>query len=453
MPRAPDWANVLPEALAQLKQMIAFRTVNPPGAELPLARHLHDTLRGAGIDSRLLEPAADRGAVVARLAAERPRAGPLLLLAHMDVVGVESEHWTVDPFAGEVREGCIYGRGAIDDKGMLATNLMAMLLTKRHVVDAGMPLSRDIIFVAAPDEEAGSRWGLEWLLEHHGELLRAELALNEGGRIRVVNGRPLYAAVQTAEKVPHRLAVTAQGTSGHAAVPHADNPITRLGRALAAIGAHREPLHLVPTTRRFLEQVAPIWPSPETRAAMADLTGGDEARVRRADDVLVDEPSLDALLRNGVSPTLVSGGVRDNVIPASATAVLDLRTLPGESPERVVARLQEAIGDPRVSIEITQRGRDAPASDHGSPMFAAIAESLLELEPRLTVAPYMSTGATDSARLRSAGVETFGLLPFPLSPEDERRMHGHDERLPVASLAFGVQVTYGIVERIAVRDE
>lgn len=445
------WTAVEREALGHLQQLLRFDTINPPGSELPCARYIHDVLLSEGIASQLFEPAPNRGVVVARLSAGTDTVGgPLLLMAHMDVVGVEREHWTTDPFGAEVRDGCVYGRGAIDDKGMLATNLVAMLLAKRLLVDAGIPLTRDIVLVATADEETGSEWGLQWLLAHHPELVEAEYALNEGGRIRIVEGAPLYAAIQTAEKVPHILTVTATGTSGHASIPLPDNAIVRLARALAAIGAHREPLMLVPTTRMFFERLAQVWPIREERAAMVALIASDSPGTEAA-GVLAGLPSLDALARNGISATMLAGGIRDNVIPAEATARLNLRTLPGESPDAVLARLTALVDGPEVTIAITSRGSDAPASDFTSPMFGAIEDVLTTLDPRLTVVPYMSTGATDSGRLRAAGVQTFGLLPFPLAAEDESRMHGHDERLPLEALAFGLRAVWGIVERMAVR--
>ena len=447
--RAIEWAAVERETVELLRALLRVVTVNPPGNEIGCASIVHERLLAAGIESQLLEPAPARGIVVGRLRGSgRGRGGPLLLLAHMDVVGVEREHWTVDPFDGVVRDGYVYGRGAIDDKGMLTTNVMAMLLAKRLLVDAGIPLERDLVLVASADEETGSRWGLEWLMGEHPGLVEAEFALNEGGRIRVVDGRPLYAAVQTAEKVPHVVTVTSRGTSGHASVPLADNAIERLARALAKIGAHREPLALVPTTHRFFERLATIWPGADEREVMGDLVCDDPARVRRAEDMLRRFPPLDALTRTGISTTIIAGGIRENVIPAEATAVLNIRTVPGASIDGVVQRLAGLVDDPDVTLDITSRGHDVPASDFQSPMFAAIADAIVSLDPALTVVPYMSTGATDSGRLRAAGVQTFGLLPFPLAPEDELRMHGHDERVPVESLRFGVQATWGIVERM-----
>ena len=441
------WKAAAAETTEHLKHCIRINTVNPPGNELALARVLAGILDAAGIPRTLLEPAPGRAALVARLRGNGA-AEPLLLLAHMDVVGVEPAEWSCDPFDGVVRNGYLYGRGAIDDKGMLAVNLQAMLLLKRHVVDRGGTLTRDVVFAATSDEEAGGVWGIDWLVSNHPELVRAEYALNEGGRIRIVKGRRLYAAVQCAEKVPNVLTLRAEGTAGHAAVPRRDNALVRLGRALAAVGAHREPVRVLPTTRRFFGELSEIWPEPAHRRAMADVASGAGERIARGAEALASEPVFDAVLRNGISPTMLEGGVRANVIPAEASATLNVRTLPGQSIDQVVARLRRAVADRGVSVSITSRGTDAPPSDFRSPMFAAIAQSLAAVDPGLAVVPYLSTGATDSARLRQMGIKAYGLLPFPLAEEDELRMHAADERVPVAALEYGVRAVYGIVRRM-----
>jgi acetylornithine deacetylase/succinyl-diaminopimelate desuccinylase-like protein len=444
----PDWSAAARETLENLRTMIRFDTVNPPGHEIQVARFLDATFRAAGIETHLFEPAPGRGALVARIrgtGAQRP----VLIMGHMDVVGVERAHWSVDPFAAEVRDGYLYGRGAIDDKGMLAANLETMLLLKRHVIDRGGTLSRDVIFVANSDEEQSGAWGMGWLIEHHPELIRAEFALNEGGRTRIVGGRLLYVAVQNTEKVPHSVTLTAHGPGGHASIPLAGNAILRLGRALAKIGAYREPVQVNATTREFFSELGRVWPNAGERRAMLDVVSADARRVQRGARLLERIPVFDALLRNGISATLVQGGIRSNVIPTDAAATLDVRTLPGQSIEGVVARLRRVVADPMVEIAVTARGEDAPASDFRSPMFAAIRDSALALDPSLAVVPYLSTGATDSARLRAWGMQAFGLLPFPMSQDDENRMHGNDERIPLASLDFGTRMIYGAVLRIA----
>jgi acetylornithine deacetylase/succinyl-diaminopimelate desuccinylase-like protein len=444
----PDWSAAATETLGHLQAMIRLNTVNPPGNELQVARHLEAALKAEGIETHLFEPAPGRGALVARLKGNGSRK-PVLIMGHMDVVGVEREHWSVDPFAAEIKDGYLYGRGAIDDKGMLAANLETMLLLKRNVIDRGGTLSRDVIFVANSDEEQSGDWGMGWLIKNHPELIRAEIALNEGGRTRIVGGKRLYVAVQNTEKVAHTVTVTARGPGGHASIPLAGNAIVRLGRALAKIGAYQESVQVNPTTRQFFSELGRVWPNAAERRAMADVASSDTRRVQRGARVLRRIPVFDAVLRNGISPTIVKGGIRGNVIPTDAVASLNVRTLPGQSIDGVVARLKRVVNDSLVEIAVTDRGEDSPASDFNSPMFTAIRESAQALDPSLAVVPYLSTGATDSARLRSWGMQAFGLLPFPLNQDDEDRMHGNDERIPLASLDFGTRMIYGAILRVA----
>jgi acetylornithine deacetylase/succinyl-diaminopimelate desuccinylase-like protein len=445
---ADGWRTLDREVVALLQEFLRVRTVNPPGNELALARLVAARLAAEGIEQELIETAPGRAAVVGRLRGTG-RLGPTLLMAHTDVVDVEPTRWTVDPFGGELRDGHVYGRGAIDDKGMLAANLTTMLALQRHVLRAGRPLERDVVFVATPDEEAGSEAGLVWLLQHRPELLAADHAVNEGGRVRMVDGRPLYAAVQTAEKVPHLVALRATGPSGHASVPLRDNALVRLARAVAIAGAHAEPLTLGETTREFLARLATVLPDPALAEAMTDVTSGDAARVAAGERVLAGHPAYDAVLRTGISAVRLEGGIRDNVIPAEGTAILNVRTLPGASIDDTVARLRAAIDDERVELSVVERGEDAPASPVDSPMFDALAASLTAMVPEMAVVPYLSTGATDNARLRRAGIPAYGLLPFPMPPEDEARMHGHDERVGVDALRFGVRVLVGAIARVA----
>lgn len=444
----PDWAAAQQETIAHLQAMIRVNTSNPPGNEMPVARYLDSTLKADGIETHLFEPAPGRAALVARLKGTGAKQ-PVLLMAHMDVVGVEQDKWSVDPFGAVIRDGYLYGRGAIDDKGMLAANLETLLLLKRNVLDKGASLSRDVVFVANSDEEAGGDWGMGWLIKNHPELVKAEFALNEGGRTRIVEGSPLYLAIQNSEKVPHVVEVVASGAGGHASVPLADNAIFRLGRALAKIGQHREPLDVKPTTREFFLELSKVWPERTQRQAMADVASRAPARQQRGARVLASVPVFDAVLHNGISATIVAGGIRSNVIPVAAKATLNLRTLPGASLDSAIGRLRRLVNDPKIAFNVIDRGEDAPASDFTSAMFTAIADATRALNPKMVVVPYLSTGATDSARLRRLGMQAYGILPFPMDQNDEDRMHGNDERIPLESLAFGTKVIYGAIARVA----
>jgi len=444
----PDWQSVSAETVARLQAIIRFDTTNPPGNELPLALYLETALCEQGIDTTLFKPAENRAVLVGRIRGNGMKR-PVILLAHMDVVGVERQRWSVDPFAGEIRDGYLYGRGAIDDKGMLAANLMTMLLLKRTLSQAGGALSRDVVFLATSDEEAGGELGMGWMVKHHPDVLDAEFALNEGGRTRIIEGGQRYLAVQSAEKVSHVVAVTAHGSAGHAAIPLPDNAIFRLARALETLSRYSEPVMLTEITRKFFAQLAEVWPRDAEKKAMIDLVSADLKRAEAGASVLSLIPVFNAVLRNGISPTVVEGGMQFNVIPASAGGVLNVRTLPGHSIDKVVNRLRAIVTEPGVTIEITHRGEAAPASDPGSEMFRAIAEVAHELDPKMTVVPYLSTGVTDSARLRRLGVKAYGVLPFPMLQSDEERMHGNDERVPLESLHFGTRLIYGAIERIA----
>ena len=436
------------ETVRHLQELIRIDTVNPPGNELPLARYLDRVLTADGIETQLFEPAAMRAALVARVRGDGSRK-PVLLMAHMDVVGVEREHWSVDPFAGTVKDGYLFGRGAIDDKGMLAANLMTMLLLARSARKRRLVLKRDVIFAATSDEEASGEWGMGWLIANHPETVRAEYALNEGGRTRVVRGKPLYLAVQNSEKVPHVVRVVTRGPAGHASIPLEGNALARLARAIAAIHATKLPVRILPTTREFFRALSRVWPVAKERQAMADLLSRNAKRVQRGARVIESIPALDATLRTTVSPTMARAGVAANVIPGEAAATLNIRTLPGHSIDRVIAQLRRIIRDPLVEVVLVERGDESPTSDFESPMFTAIAEAAHALNPKLAVVPYLGTGATDSARMRRWGVQAYGVLPFPMTQDDEERMHGNDERVPLDALAFGTELIHDAVRRLA----
>ncbi|MBA3646489.1 MAG: M20/M25/M40 family metallo-hydrolase [Gemmatimonadaceae bacterium] len=435
-----DW-TAGDETAALLQQLIRFNTTNPPGDEKECAEFLVKLFTDAGIESRTYESRPGRAQVYARIKGSGDKR-PVMLLAHMDVVGVERDRWSCDPFEGVIRDGYLYGRGAIDDKGMLAANAMAMILLNRAIQTERRTLSRDVVFVATADEEAGGEWGMGWMVKNHPELLDAEFALNEGGRTRVIAGGRRYLAIQSAEKISHGVRLSARGTAGHSAVPLPDNAIFALARATARLADHIEPVHLTPITRSFFAGLAAVWPDAGEASAMRDIASGDTGLVEKAATVLSRTPVFNAVLRAGISPTILEGGIRNNVIPASAGVVLNVRTIPGQPIDDVIARIKSAIADDKIEIEVTGSGEEAPASDADSEMFTALANAARSLDPEITVVPYQSNGVTDSARLRILGINAYGILPFPMEQADEERMHGHDERIPVASLHFGTRLIY-----------
>lgn len=443
-----DRVSLEAETIAVLQRLIQFDTTNPPGNELPLAKWIHETFTAEGIESEVLVTAPNRGTVIARISGEGT-AKPVMLLAHMDVVGVERDKWSHDPFGGVVEDGYLYGRGAIDDKGMLAANVMAMLVIHRDVVAKRLKLERDILFVATSDEEAGGAVGLQWLVNNRRDLLDAEYAINEGGRTRVLPDGKRYLAIQIAEKVSHTVTITARGPAGHAAIPREGNAIFTLASALARLADYSEPISLMDVTRRFFGELATIWTDVRESSAMRSLASGSGRQIAEAGALLSTNPVFNAVLRNTISPTFLGGGVRGNVIPAEVSVGLNVRTLPGHSIDDIVSRIKTVVAAHNVEISASTGGVDGPASDPDSPMFAALARTAKELDPEMAVVPYLGTGATESAQLRSLGMNAYGILPFPMVPADEARMHGHDERVPIASLHFGTRLISESVRRVA----
>ena len=441
-------ASLEAETIAVLQRLIQFDTTNPPGNELPLAQWIHEIFTAEGIESEVLVSAPNRGTVTARIRG-KGIVKPVMLLAHMDVVGVERDKWSHDPFGGVVEDGYLYGRGAIDDKGMLAANVMAMLVIHRDVVAKRLHLERDVLFVATSDEEAGGSAGLQWVVKHRRDLLDAEFAINEGGRTRVLPDGKRYLAIQIAEKVSHTVTVTARGPAGHAAIPREGNAIFTLASALAKLAHYAEPISVMEVTRRFFGELATIWTDDRESSAMRSMASGSDQQISEAGALLSTNPVFNAVLRNTISPTFLGGGVRGNVIPAEVSVGLNVRTLPGHSIDDVVSRIKRVVAAENIEISSSTGGVDGPASDPDSPMFGALARTAKELDPEMAVVPYLGTGATESAQLRSLGIKAYGILPFPMVPADEGRMHGHDERVPIASLHFGTRLISESVRRVA----
>lgn len=442
-----DVARIEAETVEILQRLIRFKSVNPPGDELPVAQYIDDLFKAEGIESRILIPSDNRGIVIARIPGDGS-ARPVMLLAHTDVVSVEADKWSCDPFGAVIRDGYVYGRGAIDDKGMLAANIMTMLLLRRDAVATGQTLSRDVVFLATADEESGGAAGMQWLTANHRDLLDVEFAINEGGRTRIIEGGKRYLAIQTAEKISHIVTLTGRGPAGHAAIPRDTNAIFRLGRALERLSHYSEPMTLTTTTRRFFGELAAIWPDEIQRNAMSALGSDDTEAQTNAGLMLSQVPVFNAVLRDTISPTMLSAGKQGNVIPAEASVMLNPRTIPGHSIDDLAARISAFIGDDGVEVEVTHRGVDAAVSDENSVMFDAIASAAKLLDPEMAVVPYLSTGATDSSTLRRLGINAYGLLPFPMVQADEERMHGHDERVPIASLVFGTRLIYESVRGV-----
>lgn len=441
-----DTSLIAKEATEWLASLIRINTTNPPGNEAEAAKYIAGILEREGIPGEVLELAPGRNAVVARLrssaVADPTRA--LLLVAHMDVVGVDRAKWTVDPFGGAQKDGYLYGRGAVDDKGMLAANLAAFVALKRM----NMRLGRDVIFLATCDEEQGGGASIKELITKYWNKIAAGYALNEGGNVYLRNGKPFYVAVQASEKISVNVEVKAKGKSGHASQPTPDNAVVHLAAAIAKIGEYSAPAQPTTIVSRYFEEMARI-EEPETGKWMRALDTPD--RAEHAQRYLSRQnPLWNSMLRDSIAPTMLSAGVRVNVIPAEARAQLNIRLLPGNSVQTLIAELTKLVNDPQIAFEVQgDAGIPAPPSSLDNDFYALIEKACTEQFPGVPVLPYLSTWATDSSQLRLRNVQSYGLVPFPLEDEEIRRMHGEDERMPLASFAQGVQFLYRIVSEFA----
>ena len=440
---AVDFQGLSQEATGWLAGLVRINTVNPPGNELAAAHYLQAILQKEGIPSEIIETAPGRGALVARL-----NAGPfpdpsraLLLLGHMDVVGVDPSKWTQDPFGAASSDGFLWGRGSLDDKGPLIANLAAFVALKR----AGVHLSRDLIFLADGDEEQGGDAGIRALAEKHWDKIAAAFCINEGGRTIVKDGKPWYLGVQASEKVSVNYRVVATGTSGHASVPLKDNAVVHLAAAIEKLGNWDTPIKLTVATKRYFEGLAQI-EDPELAKWMRVLDT-PERQDHAARILAAANPVWSAMLRDTVSPTILQAGVRANVIPSEARATLNVRLIPGELPGEFADAMLKVVGDPQVRIEIESiNSRPSPPSDIDTPFYAAIVKAARTVFPGAPVLPMMSTGFTDSAELRMRNVVCYGLMPFPLTEDQIARMHADNERLPLASIRPGIELIYRSVE-------
>jgi acetylornithine deacetylase/succinyl-diaminopimelate desuccinylase-like protein len=435
-PSTPDFAAARDEAAKILSGLVQIDTSNPPGHETKAADYLKAILDREGIPSQVFEGQPGRGNLVARLKGSGKKQ-PLLLMGHTDVVGVERDKWSVDPFGGLIKDGYIYGRGASDDKGMTTACFETFLLLHRLKV----PLDRDVIFLAEADEEAGGRAGIDYMITQHWDQIAAEFALNEGGWIYEKDGKPQYVGVATTEKVPRGLVVRAKGTSGHGSMPRLDNPITHLAIAIGKIGSWQAPMRMNETTKTFFERLASISPPGEAQLYrdLADPAKTDAAQEKlRSANIMYN-----SMLRTSIVPTIIKGGFRSNVIPGDAEATLDVRALPDEDMPALIARLKQLVDDPAITIEPrTAEGRPTPPpSGLQTAMFQSLETAQKKVFPGIPTLPIMLTGATDSAQLRVKGVQAYGLGSV-VSDRERGAIHGNDERLSVSGLGKFVELIY-----------
>ena len=442
-----DWETVRTEVTGYLQGLIRIDTSNPPGNETLAARYIEEILQKEGLQPTVVESEPGRGNVLARLAGGDEET--LMLLGHTDVVAVEPEHWTHPPFSGALINGYVWGRGALDMKNMVAANLMVFLLLKRE----GVSLDRDIVFAATADEEAGKgNHGPGWILDHRPELWDAPLIITEGGGSDFSVGDQRFYTCQTGQKGLCRLRVIARGTPGHGSMPHGNNAILKLSKALAGLEGAVLPAHICGSVQKFVEGIAEQRPEAEAATWRQVL---DEAHCDEALAALpIDEEwrrELGAVLRNTASVTMLQSGSKINVIPGEAAAWVDGRLAPGQSEESFVAELRAFIGE-EVEIAIDQYTPPLEA-DADTELFRVIQTVMGEREPGVPVLPYLMPAGTDAKHIMPRRPETqiYGFMPYRQKPGEEemKLIHGHDERTAVEELLFATKVLYEVVSRFA----
>jgi acetylornithine deacetylase/succinyl-diaminopimelate desuccinylase-like protein len=455
----------LEACVEHLRALIRIPSVNPPdggpdvaagrdprGGEAAAARYCAEVLGDAGIEAEVVELVHGRGSCVGRLRATgRGTEPPLILLSHLDVVPVDAESWSHDPFGGELIDGVVWGRGAVDMKNMVAMELAVMLALAR----SGAELRRDVIFAAVADEEAGGEHGARGLVERRPELFAdadgrpAAAALNEVGGYSVTIGDRRFYTIQVAEKgiIWTRLGTT--GTPGHGSMPHADNAAIKLAAATMALVADQagRRARVIPVVAGFLRAIG--------LGRVAELAEADPAGASAQLVELVDDPvmrsSLDAMLRDTVTPNVLRAGKKVNVLPGAGEAEVDVRTLPGTDQAKLLAELQRAVGTTAtVEAVVALPAVEWPAD---AEIVALMHHALQAADPEATAVPMMITPGTDAKALAQLGIPCYGFAPMRLEPDTPflALFHGHDERVPVSALAFGLPVLAEVVARYVAR--
>ena len=436
-----DWNAVRDETVGMMQQYFRINTTNPPGNELQTALWLKQVLEKEGFETQILDTVslgAGRANFYARLKGNGSKRA-IALVHHMDVVPANPAYWSHDPFASEIADGFIYGRGALDMKGEGIAHLMAMLVLKR----TGAVLNRDIVFIGNADEELGST-GAQQFVDKHPDLVKdVEFLITEGGDNSVQNGKLEYWGVGVAEKRTFWQTVTVKGTPSHGSRPTKLNPVPRLVRALAKIADYETPLHVTPGVAKYFRDISVNY-SGERRRWLANVAAA--VNNPRARAWLTNDVYWNATLRNTISLTGLQGSNKTNVIPPEASAKLDIRLLPDQDPATMLATLKRIVNDTAVHFSTDLQPKTPLESPVSTDLFRAIERAARDRDPKALVTTPMLTGATDRPTYRKLGIATYGLDPFMTEAADgQRGVHGNDERISVANAGFAVHFLYDIL--------
>ncbi len=423
-----------------MQEYLRIDTTNPPGNELRAAAFFKKILDQEGIENRVFEYAPHRADLWARIpyTSSDPRR-PIILLNHMDVVTSDASHWSQPPFSGAIVDGSMYGRGAQDMKNEGLAQLVAFVMLKREKT----PLDRDVIFLAVSDEEAGGT-GTDWFIRQQSDLLEnAEFLINEGGENLLDDGKVKYVGVDVGEKTPFWLHLAAHGRPGHASRPNPDSAPNRLVAALNRVVQYRTPLKVLPVVEEFLHDMAP-YESPERAERFRNIQ--QSIQDKNFQQELERDESLNFLLRNTISLTMLGGSEQTNVIPPEAWANLDVRLLPGEDPEAFLESIRKVVNDPNVTVgPVSKDFRVANYSPTNTTLFDAIRSVGQQYFPGAPVVPHITSGYTENQRYRPLGINAYGFTPFTATQAEGNTEHGNDERVRVEELRRAPKILYDVL--------
>ena len=441
--RPVDWNQLRDEAVRILADYMKLNTSNPPGNEVEGALFLKNILEREGFEVQLFDTAANslgprRPNLYTRLKGSGAKKA-IALVHHIDVVPADARYWSVDPYSGAIKDGFLYGRGALDMKGEGIAHLMAMIALKR----SGVPLSRDIVFIANPDEELGSTGAIAFVDNHPDLLKDVEFLITEGGDNPMVDGKLQYYGVSVAEKRTFWQRLTVRGIPSHGSRPTKHNPVPKLVRALTRLANYETPLHVTPGVDKYFRDISRGY-TGEQRTWLANVRRA--ITIPRARAWILNDVYWNAILRNTISLTALQGSNKTNVIPAEATADVDIRLLPDQNPDSVLRVLKAVVNDTSVHWQTLLAPKTPLENPVDTDLFRAIERASRERDPNALVTTYMLTGATDRPTYRRLGIISYGLDPFRVESADSQRgVHGNDERVSVENVGFGVKYMYDIL--------
>lgn len=442
----PNWTDIEAETLRHFQALVQFNTQDPPGGEEEAANYLQKVLAAEGIDVSLHALEAHRPNVVARLKGNGTKR-PLLIMGHTDTVNVEPTKWIHPPFSAHREGGYIYGRGTVDDKDNVVAALMTLLTLKRLKI----PLDRDVIFLAESGEEGSTRVGIQYMVNEHFDKIDAQYCLAEGGGVSRQDGKVVRAGIATTEKIPRAVLLTARGPAGHGSVPLESNALAHLSQAVATLANWRIPIRLNETTTAYFKRLAELSP-PDKAQRYADVLHPDPAIRGKADEYFrKNEPMHASMLRSSMSPTIIQGGYRVNVIPSEGTATIDTRLEPSEDPEAFLEQVKAVVNDPAIEVAWAPRDvRPAGVSPLGTEAFSVL-EANVKKHYDTPALPIMLTGGTDMAYLRARGMHCYGMGPATDAEDGPKGFgpHSDQERILESELYRFVRFNFDVVKDLA----